>query len=394
MKEKAGLIQSVGNFLFMLLVLVFVVDPTSTIFGVKNVVFALLFLYSLVFFKVDWSKLVYFLIPVIAVTLSWILALIRGHHVDADALKDIYIAFVPLLMLLWIDHYNVIRLSVIPVTLAALIVLLLFWLIFFFNQLEGPIYVYMGLHDDTIMMSNRVFLGVKLFCMYPKSTAAFLPVFGYALYNSLRNPKGRIMNIIITFVLLHMFLISGTRSSVMLPVLLVGAIVMLYCRNGRYMRYIVYPAFLVFGILFFLLLAMLLMEENEPSNMVKYAHLTSYKELFEQNPIYLILGQGPATEFYSAGFRRMTMQTEWTYLEFVRNYGVLCLPILYVIVRPMVTLLKLAGKNESTLAIALAYMIYLVIAGTNPLLLSSTGMLVLLSAFSYAEHNKVGESEK
>ena len=133
---------------------------------------------------------------------------------------------------------------------------------------------------------------------------------------------------------------------------------------------------------------MLLMEEDEPSNLVKYAHLASYKELFNENPLYLLLGQGPATEFYSIGFRKMTLKTEWTYLELLRNYGMLCLPILYVILRPLFELIKLSFKYDSALTIAAAYIIYLVIAGTNPLLLSSTGMLVILSAYSFLEHLK------
>ena len=104
----------------------------------------------------------------------------------------------------------------------------------------------------------------------------------------------------------------------------------------------------------------------------------------------MILGQGPGTEFYSEGFRKMTMKTEWTYVELLRNYGLLCIPILYVVIYPFLRLLKQAFKFDSALAIAFGYVIYLVIAGTNPLLLSSTGMLVILSAYSYSEQLKKG----
>ena len=127
------------------------------------------------------------------------------------------------------------------------------------------------------------------------------------------------------------------------------------------------------------------MEEDEPSNLVKYAHLASYKKLFEANPEYLIFGQGPATEFYSEGFRGMAIRTEWTYIELIRNFGILCLPILYVIFLPMYKMLRVADKCDSALAIASSFFIYLIIAGTNPLLISSTGMLVLLSMYSFSE---------
>ena len=388
MEERKSIIDWGGNILFMLLVLTFVADPTNTILGVKNMVFAVLFLYSLVFFKVDWSKLVYFLIPVGAVTLSWLTASMRGHIMDAEELKGVYTSLVPLLLLMWIDKYDVVRLSVLPVTVAAILVLFLFWFIFFFPQLEGPIYEYMWQHDATIVMSNRYFLGFKIFCMYPKSTAAFLPVFGYVLYKAVNKEQRTFWAVVVALLLLHLFVISGTRSSVLMPVFLACLILFIFCRNGRYIRYLFYPAALLFCFLFVTLIMMLLMEEDEPSNLVKYAHLASYKELFNENPLYLLLGQGPATEFYSIGFRKMTLKTEWTYLELLRNYGMLCLPILYVILRPLFELIKQSIKYDSALTITAAYIIYLVIAGTNPLLLSSTGMLVILSAYSFLEHLK------
>lgn len=384
------LIQWTGNGLFMLLVFLFVADPTNTILGLKTPVFALLLLYSLVFFRPDWTKIVYFIIPISAVILAWGLAEIQGNHSDTEELKNVLFSFAPLLLLMWAHHYDVVRLSIFPVAIAAILVLVLFWSIFIVPEIEGPIYTFMGKHNDTVMMSNRVFLGVKIFCMYPKSTAAFLPVFGYVIYKSLNKGKGRLLYVVVMLVLLHMFVISGTRSSVLLPVLLLGVMLFLYCRNGRYMRYVVYPSVMVFVIAFVILLSMLLLEDNEPSNVVKYAHLRSYKELFENNPQYLILGQGPGTEFYSEGFRKMTMKTEWTYVELLRNYGLLCIPILYVVIYPFLRLLKQAFKFDSALAIAFGYVIYLVIAGTNPLLLSSTGMLVILSAYSYSEQLKKG----
>ena len=270
-------------------------------------------------------------------------------------------------------------------TIAAIIVLVLFGLIFFVPELEAPLYLYMGKHDDTMMMSNRVFLGFSFFGMYLKSAVSFLPVFAFVMYKALNQKRFRLLNVLVIVILLHMFIISGTRSSMLLPILLACIILFIYCRNGRYMRYAVYPTVVLFCFLFLILLVMLLMETDESSNYVKYGHLTSYKMLFDEHPEYLLFGQGPGTKFYSIGFRATVIRTEWTYLELLRNYGVLCLPILYVIVLPLLKLIKDSSKYDSALAIASAYFIYLIIAGTNPLLLSSTGMLVILTAYSYVD---------
>lgn len=382
MEKRTSLIQLGGNCLFMLLILLFLLDPTNTIFNLKNKVFILFFGYNMIFFKPDWGKSVYFIISITVISIACIFAMMRGIHVDFVELKGFYTAFVPLLLLMWIDKYDVIALSRIPVFVTALIVVILFWVIFFIPELEGIIYLYMTEHDDTIMMSNRVFLGMKFFCMYCKSTVAMMPVYGLVLYEAVTKGKRTFFGILLLCVLIHLFLISGTRSSVLLPIALAGMILFVFCRNERYFRYVFYPVMFVVAIAFVVLLTKLLMEENEPSNLVKYAHLTSYKELFTENTLYIIFGQGPATYFYSAGFHRMTLKTEWTYVEMLRNYGIMSFVILYILCRPIFSLFKLMKTSDVAIAMFLTYGIYLIIAGTNPLIFSSTGMIVFISFYN------------
>lgn len=386
--EREKIVNRVGNYLCMLLILLFVADPTNSILHLKNPVFVLLMLYNICFFKPDFSKFIYPLIPFITILVSWLFTTMRGQVMDFDTLKAVFTSFAILFFLPWSHHYDIIKLAKLPVLVTALLTILLFWLIAFFPFMESAIYGFMSSHEGTIMMSRRSFLGISMFGMYYKSTAAFFVVFGVALYNTIHKEKRTFIDVLLTFSLLHLFLISGTRSSMLLPMLLAGVICFIFLRNKRYLNYIIYPAVLLFVVAFFALLAMLLMESNEPSNIVKYAHLTSYKNLFINNPLYLFVGQGPGTYFYSLGFHRMTMITEWTYLELLRNYGILfSAPILYVILSPLFALLKMVNRDEMALVISLSYTLYLIIAGTNPLLISSTGMLVLLFVYNYRERN-------
>ena len=69
-------------------------------------------------------------------------------------------------------------------------------------------------------------------------------------------------------------------------------------------------------------------------------------------------------------------------MELWRNFGVFAFFIIYTFLYPLVSLCRAALKNDEALVLAITYIVYLVIAGTNPLLLSSTGMLVLLTMFS------------
>ena len=80
----------------------------------------------------------------------------------------------------------------------------------------------------------------------------------------------------------------------------------------------------------------------------------------------------------------MTYTTEWTYMELLRNYGIFSLLIFAVMVYPLTQLYKLR-RDRRVAAMMFAYIFYLLIAGTNPLLISSTGMLVLLTIYSYTQ---------
>lgn len=383
--EREGLTKKIGDGLFALLILLFLADPTNTIFHLKNIVFLLFLLFNIAFYKADYARARYFLYAVSAVSVSYIVANLRGTIIDLAELKGIYTAFAPLLLLPWIDRYDVVRLSRIPVLVTAGIVVSLFWIIFFFPVTEAVIYPFMWSHDNTIMMSHRYFLGMRFFGMYCKSTVAMLPVFCIAVYNVAIPGKRTFVDILLVLLLLHLFLISGTRSTTLLPLLLFVAILFVFCRNRRYFNYFFYPAAFIAVLAIAVILFKLLMEKSEASNLVKYAHITSYLELFERNPLFLLFGQGPATYFYSEGFRHMTNITEWTYLELLRCYGIFSAVILYVIIKPLVLMFKYINTQEVVIAFILGYMLYLVIAGTNPLFLSSTGMLVVLSAYSFLD---------
>lgn len=381
--EREGLIKKVGNGLFFLLILLFLIDPTNSIFHLKNIVFILLFSFNVVFYKADFVKARYFFYAIFAVSISFVVANLRGTIIDLVELKGIYTAFVPLLLLPWIDRYDVLRLSRIPVLITAAIVVILFWLIFFNPIIESAVYSFVWSHDNTIMMSHRYFLGMRFFGMYCKSTVAMLPVFCIAVYNVVTPSKRNLIDFLLVIFLLHLFLISGTRSTTLLPLLLFVAILFVYCRNKRFFNYVFYPAALLAVLAIVFILFRLLMEKSEASNLVKYAHLTSYLGLFERNPSYILFGQGPATYFYSEGFRHMTNITEWTYIELIRCYGLFSIVILYIIIKPLFVLFKRINRSDVVIAFILGYLLYLVIAGTNPLFLSSTGMLVVLTVYSF-----------
>ena len=130
---------------------------------------------------------------------------------------------------------------------------------------------------------------------------------------------------------------------------------------------------------------MLLSEKGESSNAIKYLHLTSYINLFSNNIDILFCGQGVGSFFYSLGFKMEVTQTEWSYIELIRYVGVFgAILIIGIYAFP----LSIIYKNRKILTYAfpfsVGYILFLCIAGTNPLLINSTGMLALLTAYSYS----------
>jgi MFS family permease len=121
-------------------------------------------------------------------------------------------------------------------------------------------------------------------------------------------------------------------------------------------------------------------DKQEGSNAVKLKHISSYNEEFGSKPAVLLSGEGANSAFYSEGFEMWTTVTEVTYLELVRVFGL-----------PM-TILFGAGLlwigyhlfANGLFSIGLAYFAFLGIAGTNPLLVGSTGFLVIAAMYERA----------
>ena len=105
-----------------------------------------------------------------------------------------------------------------------------------------------------------------------------------------------------------------------------------------------------------------------------------------KNPWLLIFGEGPGATFDSLGVRgRFAVQSELTYLDLIRWFGIPFTVIIMLVYLYPVRLIYSKRRNlEYSSVLILAYLLYLVIAGTNPLLISSTGMLALLVMYSYA----------
>lgn len=379
--------QTLGNILFSLLIWVIIFDPTNSVLHVKDLVFILLTGYCIITYKPDLKYITHIVMLIVPITASYIIAEMQQSVVDYDILQARYKSLIPLILLLWIKHFDVVRLMIIPTCAGALFIVILYAFACSSEIIEYAMYLYFKDHMEMVMMSKRYILGIEIFGMYLKSFIDLI-VGLFVIYYRTFNCTGKMQRLgyVLLFVLFTVaFFMSGTRSTMLLPFFMLGVVLFNRIAGTKHLKYFLFPALAIFAITLVLLVLMLALEKGEHSNTIKFAHLTSYAQLFADNPLYLLWGQGPGTWFYSSGFGAMTDETEWTYLELLRNYGLLCIPMLYVYILPLIRLWPQIRTNNFTFGIFCTYFFYLLIAGTNPLLMSSTGIIMVLMAYSYTE---------
>lgn len=371
-----------GSAWFFAFFLLLLIDPTATIFDLKDLCFVGLLAYHLLFFKPDLSKLPLIFALAAAYLLPWIIAVICVRPIGYQETLGYFKALTPSLLLLYVHHYNLIKTARIPVLLTAFGVVVLYIICINNHMWQNMIYIFMLTHDNTILMSPRTILGFDIFTFYPKAIVAFLFVLGYYMHAFFYDKK-RLLTFPALVLLFFVFAISGTRSTMLAPFFLLFIIGIKAVKRTRYAKYILYPFVLFLGVVAILVLVAAAGETHEASNTIKYGHLNSYATLFNDHPEYLLIGQGPGTSFYSEGFNKVVYQTEWSYLEQVRMLGIFSLVVIAVFAKPLRRMWLHGQHDERSRSMFYTYLVYLLIAGTNPLLLTSTGMAMMLMAYSY-----------
>ena len=379
--------QRIGNFLFVLLALNIMLDPANCVLHLKDVCFVAFVGYNILAYKPDWKMLIPIGMVFTAFMVAYVFAEMQMMALNYDKVLAVAKSLAPLVALLWIRRYDVIRLTLLPACVLVLLMIVLYCIALSSEVLEYALFTYMSAHNDMIMMSHRSFLGFNIFGMYYKSFVTIMFamfVFTYRFYNA-TTFWGRYGNLILVVLFTIAAFMSGTRSTMLLPLFMLGFVAYRHIARAKTSKYFVYPILVLFALLFLGLVFSLAMETSEASNTIKYAILGSYAKLFTMHPEYLLFGQGPSAVFFSDGMHKLQDETEWTYIELVRNYGLMSLLILAVVLYPIKRMWSHCKTDDFTFGIMGTYIAYLLIAGTNPLLLSSTGMIMILAAYSYSE---------
>lgn len=364
---------------------VLIVDPPNIIFRIKNIIFIIIILFlAFVYRKISVDKLFLFVLVYSILLITFLRGIGAGYHFDYEYVNIFLKAFSPLLLLCWIDKIDFLSKMIFPCICISIISLFIVYAMFYNSSIEGVIYNFMRDHDDFILMSNRYFLGYKFINVFYRTIPlAIIPCSIYC-YRMLFEKKGKKKNFILFAIMALALFFSGTRANMLSVFFIIASLMIIRIRGGALGRLISIFSLFIFCFLALFILLVFMSEKTESSNMVKYGHLVSYLDLFDSNPDILLWGQGIGSLFYSSGFGEIVPQTEWSYIEIVRYAGLIGgLFIICIYYYPLFILYKKRNTLQYALPFGMGYIFYLGIAGTNPLLISSTGMLALLIAYSY-----------
>lgn len=173
--------------------------------------------------------------------------------------------------------------------------------------------------------------------------------------------------------------LSGTRANLLICVVF-ALFCYVYCKRSPLKQKIFMLAacvlmlyFLGDGSLFESIWDMFVRKAS--SDEVRNGIMESIFQVWEDNPIKLFLGSGFSQTFYNAGRGEYSYNVELSFWNLLRQLGIpLFVLTMVCYLYPAMRLLK---EQRNTL-IVMGYVCYLIVAYTNPLLHSSTGMTVLL----------------
>jgi hypothetical protein len=230
--------------------------------------------------------------------------------------------------------------------------------------------------QNATISQSRDALGIGLGQFYYRTCPLMIFPFTYYSRRLIEPGHGRWRALFMTMIYGAAFLSSGARANVFVSLLVFG--VLLLMRVRRSMGWQAAMAIAAAGILVAsATIVPRALDTSEKSNAIKLGHVRSYEEDLNTRWTALLWGEGADSAFYSEGFQNWTTVSELTYVEMVRLFGI---PVTIAIIAALAWIgYLLIARGAWTLAIA--YVGYLVISASNPLLISSTGLLALCAVW-------------
>ncbi len=376
------------NFVLALLFFVVIVDPTNTVFRLKEILFSFFITGCLLMQKQYSSKI---LTAILVLFFSFVFSLLHGYlnnyNFNSQECLSFFKSFLFFFILLFTNDSTLhfFNKLTFPCLLISCVTIFIYLIVLFSPEITSIIYAFVISKNNMIMISTRSFLGLDITSIYYKSSPILIILLSYYCYLFFyfsKNKKKHLIYVLLFFITL---LCSGTRANMFSAILIICIISSWKIREsfGRPFFITLFLSFIIIVSLF----TIKMLSEKEESVEIKGGHLNSMIELFQKDPSIILLGQGPGSLYYSKGVNDYIAISEISYFEIIRMYGIIGGGfILFLFFFPIILLFRL--KTQEGRAIGYGYLAYLFIGGTNPLLISSTGIILLATVYSYIYSKK------
>lgn len=362
--------NSINKFLIILFIFISVFLPADN-FNIKILSLLLLLIFNIkkCFFGYNASENIisFFGFILTSLTIIWSIILTK----DLSNIKLGYMGYILLLYPI-VKNEKVNFYNILIKTLDFLAIFIVLMWLFDISKI-------LPMYDNLLLMwfnnsgnamigkGSHVVIGVQYFF---KTT----PLLFLSLMERLKH-KRYVLSIIISIAII----LSGTRANILC---LFFATVFYYTflfpkRRIRSFAILICVLFLIYVILDGTVVSYVIsmFEKKVSSDQVRSGHLKGILEVFKGEPAKLFFGSGFSSVFYSYGINSLTQNIELSYWNLLRQVGLfLFIPMMFMFLYPVFKLIR----KKTNYALVLGYVLYLIIAYTNPLLYSSTGMLYVL----------------
>lgn len=359
-----------------------VFDPADKLLRLKVPLFLLawmLFILGLIVGKrmvyLSWKMVIYLILFIFVIPLTSIFYFIVTNG-NTDYF-DGYLYFKPYLFLtivpiLYISKINILNPAIVLITILSFATLALL-AIGFLNVSLFTYFVDIGTDYDITRTGLRNFGDIYFPMVYFESSPLIVFAIGYFAmkFSGTQRSNKTLLGGLLLINMIAMF-VGATRNNMIISIL--SPLVVLHWYSKR-KALILFIAFILLAIIVISNYSTIqsMFSSEEGSNELKLSFFGEYLHLFANWDV-LLFGQGLGSYFNST--RGYVSNSELTYLELIRRFGaILSIIIFSMLLYPLSKLRVKKFHNEHYLF--LSYFFYLIMCFTNPLLMSSTGMLLL-----------------
>lgn len=398
---KMNTVDNIHRLLYLsilLLIVSCVFDPSDKILRMKLPLFGLCWLLMLIEIFITGKEIVFPIgmliylclilsLPFLSI-IYYTLFISKIPYNGLQYLKS-YI-LITLLLVLYLSKIDIIKPLCIALTALSCFIIYLF--IYSYDNPLVIAYLHQLGQDYSCFRPFRAQYGPLVYFRMFYVTAPMIAIsIAYFVFMSVTATKYRKWFILLSFINIIAMFLAGSRATIVIAIVLPILIILLQSKHKQ----ILLVAIIMVGFLGSFLVSDIveaMFNPSERSNVIKITHIQDYKDIFAK-PDNLLLGQGIGSYHFWTGYGEATSVTELTFLEIFRNYGLIFGTVLLILIFYPLFKIKMKSADVDT-SILIGYATYLVISSSNPLLFSSSGMLILSAIVGRLFLNEKIKTEK